>query len=109
VDLEVQGRIKELAEQYGKDPIIVLLGAPNVDSSLIQFETVTRGDPTYAGPLAGIELGLRVFHVFEPEIKVLIDPQRYTFLIETLELGLEAETIVKALQEARGGGSQIEA
>ena len=108
MDLEVQGRIKELAEQYGKDAIVVLLGAPNVDSSLIQFETVTRGDPTYAGPLAGIELGLRVFHVFEPEIKVLIDPQCYTSLIETLELGLEADTIVKALQEARGAGSQIE-
>lgn len=101
MDLEVQGRIKELAEQYGKDEIVVILGAPNVDSSLIQFETVTRGDPTYAGPLAGVELGLRAFHIFEPEIKNLIDPGRYSELIETLELGLDSEPIIKALQEAR--------
>lgn len=102
MDLEVQGRIKELAERYGSQDMVVILGAPNVDSSLVQFETVTRGDPTYAGPLAGVELGLKAYHVFEPEVKGLIDPARYAELIETLELGLESETIVKALQEARG-------
>jgi betaine reductase len=80
----------------------VILGAPNVDSSLIQFETVTHGDPTYAGPLAGVQLGLKAYHVFEPELKSLIDPARYTKLIEILELGLESETIVRALQEVRG-------
>jgi glycine reductase len=73
-----------------------------VDSSLIQFETVTRGDPTYAGPLAGVRLGLKAYHVFEPELKSLIDPARYAELIEILELGLESETIVRALQEVRG-------
>ena len=57
MDLEDQGRIKALAEEYGKDEIVVLLGAPTVDSSIVQFETVTRGDPSYAGPLAGVELG----------------------------------------------------
>src|SRR3989339_735545 len=104
MDLEDQGRIRELAERYGRDEIVVLLGAPTVESSVVQFETVTGGDPTYAGPLAGIELGLTAFHIFEPEVKRLIDPGRYGELIETLELGLEAEAIVKALQEARGGG-----
>lgn len=98
----MQGQIKELAGQYGKEEIVVILGAPNVDSSVIQFETVTRGDPTYAGPLAGIGLGLRAFHIFEPEVKALIDPGRYAELIEILEIGLEAETIVEALQKARG-------
>ena len=105
MDLEVQGQIKELAEQYGKNDIVVILGAPNVDSCLIQFETVTRGDPTYAEPLAGIELGLSAWHVFEPEIKGLIEPGRYAELIETLELGLEAETIVGAIKEARGANN----
>lgn len=103
MDLEVQGRIKELAEQYGKDDLVVILGAPNVDSCRVQFETVTRGDPTFAGPLGGIELGLKAFHIFEPEVKRLIDPGRYAALVETLELGLDAEAIVKALREARSG------
>ena len=101
MDLEVQGRIKELAEVYGSDELVVLLGAPNVDAARVQFETVTRGDPTFAGPLAGVELGLAAYHVFEPEVKSLIDADRYGELIETLELGLESESIVEALQQAR--------
>jgi len=103
VDLEVQGRIKVLAETFGKDKLVVLLGAPNVDAARVQFETVTRGDPTFAGPLAGIQLGLDAYHVFEPEVKALIEPERYSELIETLELGLESESIVEALQQARTG------
>lgn len=101
MDLEVQGRIKELAETFGKEELVVLLGAPNVDAARVQFETVTRGDPTFAGPLAGIELGLNAYHVFEPEVKALIEPGRYNELIETLELGLESESIVEALRQAR--------
>ena len=105
MDLEVQGRVKELAEQYGKNDLVVILGAPNVESCVVQFETVTRGDPTYAGPLAGIGLGLKAFHVFEPEVKTIIDPARYAALIGTLELGLDAEAIVEALQKARSAVS----
>ncbi len=77
------------------------MGAPTAESSLVQYETVTRGDPSYAGPLAGIELGLEAFHVFEPAVKSLIDPERYTSLIETLELGLESEEIVSSLEGRR--------
>jgi hypothetical protein len=101
MDLEDQGRIKALAEEYGKDAVVVLLGAPTVESSVVQFETVTRGDPSYAGPLAGVELGLKAFHVFEPTVKAMIDAERYTDLIETLELGLESEEIVNGLEELR--------
>ncbi len=101
MDLEDQGRIKAVAEEYGKDEMVVLLGAPTVDSSNVQFETVTRGDPSYAGPLAGVELGLKAFHVFEPPVKALVDPERYASLIETLELGLESEAIVSGLDALR--------
>jgi betaine reductase len=64
---------------------------------------MTRGDPTYSGPLAGIELGLDVYHVFEPAVKNMIEPDRYSDLIETLELGLESDAIVQAVEEARTG------
>ncbi len=83
---------------------MVLLGAPSVDAAQLQFETMTHGDPTFAGPLGGVELGLDVYHVFEPAVKSVIDPMRYSELIETLELGLESDSIVEALQQARGGG-----
>ncbi len=100
--------MKELAEEYGKDKLVVLLGAPSVDAAQVQFETMTRGDPTFAGPLAGVELGLDVYHVFEPAVKSVIDPARYSELIETLELGLESDSIVAALEQARGGESSNE-
>lgn len=101
MDLEDQGRIKELAEEYGKESIVVLLGAPTTESSQVQFETVTTGDPSYAGPLAGVGLGLQAYHVFEPSVKAAIDPEQYAENIETLEMGLEAEAIVDALAEMR--------
>lgn len=101
MDLEVQGRIKELAESLGRNNLVVLLGAPNVDSSLIQFETVTRGDPTYSGPLTGVELGLDTYHVFEPAMKAMIGGEKYDELLGTLELALEGDTIVEALEGAR--------
>lgn len=103
MDLEVQGRIKELAEKHGKQGLVVLLGAPTVDAARVQFETMTRGDPTYSGPLAGIELDLDVYHIFEPALKKTITPDRYSELIETLELGLDADAIVEALERARNG------
>ena len=40
-------------------------------------ETVTAGDPTFAGPLAGVSLGLKVYHICEPEIKEEIDEAVY--------------------------------
>jgi betaine reductase len=62
---------------------------------------MTHGDPTYAGPLTGVELGLTVYHIFEPAIKQLIDPERYADLLETLELGLAADEIAAAVEQAR--------
>ncbi len=103
MDLEDQGRIKELAEAYGKDGLVVLLGAPTTESSQVQFETVTTGDPSYAGPLAGVELGLPAYHVFEPNVKAAIDPDQYAENIEILEMGLDAEAIVDALAGMRAG------
>ncbi len=103
MDLEDQGRIKELAEEYGREDIVVLLGAPTIESSQIQFETVTTGDPSYAGPLAGVELGLPAYHVFEPGVKAAIDPDQYADHIAVLEMGLDADAITGALAAMREG------
>ena len=81
----------------------MLLGAPTTEASQVQFETVTTGDPSYAGPLAGVELGLPAYHVFEPNVKAAIDPDQYEENIEILEMGLEADAIVEALAGMRAG------
>ena len=45
--------------------MVVIIGGAEAEASGLSAETVTAGDPTYAGPLAGIALGLRVYHVVE--------------------------------------------
>ena len=51
MDLENQKRVKDLTEQYAPENIVVLLGAAEGEASGIAAETVTNGDPTFAGHL----------------------------------------------------------
>ena len=65
MDLENQKRVKDFAEQYGPDNVVVVLGAAEGEAAGLAAETVTNGDPTYAGPLTEVQLGLTVYHVVE--------------------------------------------
>ena len=65
MDLENQARIKDLAEKYGKDDLVVVLGGAEAEASGLAAETVSAGDPTFAGPLAGVQLGLKAYHIFD--------------------------------------------
>lgn len=81
---------------------MVILGTPTVDSTKLYAQTVTEGDPTWAGALAGKALGLPVFHIIEPEIKAQIDSSVYESEIGVTEMALvEAEEIVAAVREVR--------
>lgn len=91
MDLESQARIKEIAEQYGPEQVIVILGAQDVGGTEIAAQTVTTGDPTFAGPLAGVELRLPVFHILEPEIKSIVDPAVYEAEVSIMEMVMEDE------------------
>ena len=66
---ESNRRVKDLAEKYGAENMVVVIGGAEAEASGLSAETVSAGDPTFAGPLAGVDLGLTVFHVVEPEIK----------------------------------------
>ena len=46
---------------------MVLLGTPNPESSELVAVTLTEGDPTLAGVLAGVRLELPVFHITEDQ------------------------------------------
>ena len=65
-------------------------------------ETVTRGDPTWAGPLAGVPLGLPVYHILEPEIKAQINPELYQEHVGLLELTVDVDEIVNEVRRFRG-------
>ena len=74
MDLQNQQRVIDAAKKYGAENVIVLLGSSDAEGAGLYAETVTAGDPTYAGPLAGVSLGLPVYHVFDEAIKAEADP-----------------------------------
>ena len=101
MDLENQARIKELAEEHGKENLMVILGGAEAEASGLACETVTNGDPTFAGPLAGVQLGLACYHVVEPEVKAEIDDDVYEEQISMMEMVLEVDDIVEETKKYR--------
>ncbi len=81
---------------------MVILGAPDADSAELYAETVTHGDPSWTGPLAGVALNLPVYHIIEPEIKAQIDPAVYKEHLELMEIALDVGKIARGLKKARG-------
>jgi glycine/sarcosine/betaine reductase complex component A len=53
------------------------------------------------GPLAGVKLGLPVFHIMEPEIKSQISQACYKEHLELMEIALDVEKITEGLNRAR--------
>lgn len=85
---------------------MVLLGTPTPESSELYALTVTQGDPSWAGPLAGIALNLPVYHILEPEVKEAIPAEVYErevgFAIYSLD-GEAIEVAVDRIREQNGG------
>ena len=90
-----------MAEQYDADDVVVLLGTPNAESSRVYALTVTEGDPSWAGALAGTALGLPVYHVTEEVVKQQIAPEVYEEHVALMDVVLEVDKIAKAVQEVR--------
>ncbi len=102
MDLENQARVKELVDKHGPENIVVILGGAEAETAGLTAETVTNGDPTFAGPLAGVPLGLSVYHVLEAEIKGEIDPAVYDEQVSMMEMVLDVDKIaaeVKAMRD----------
>ncbi len=75
--MESQAKIKSIAEEEGTDDIVVVLGASDIEGAEIAAETLTTGDPSYAGPLAGVSLNLPIYHILEPEVRAAIPEDVY--------------------------------
>jgi glycine/sarcosine/betaine reductase complex component A len=101
MDLEDQAEVQRMVETMDKSNTIVLLGQPDPNSSALFAETVTRGDPTWAGPLAGVSLGLPVFHILEPEVKAQMDQALYEEHVGLMEMTAEVDEIVTRVQSYR--------
>ena len=87
MDLENQQRVKDAAEKFGGENVVVV-------------------DPTYAGPLAGVPLGLCVYHVLEPEMKAAADPAKWEEQISMMEMVLNVDALVAAVSKMRAENSK---
>jgi betaine reductase len=101
MDLENQNRVKEAAEKFGAENVVVLLGAAEAEAAGLAAETVTAGDPTFAGPLAGVDLGLSVYHVVEEEMKELFNEDVYEEQVGMMEMVLDVDEIASEMGEIR--------
>lgn len=107
MDLENQRRVKELSDKYGAENCIVIIGASEAESAGLAAETVTAGDPTFAGPLAGVPLGLRIYHCVEPEFKDAVDADIYDDQIGMMEMVLDVDAIVETVSAMRNEYTQF--
>ena len=101
MDLEEQGSIQRLVEEGDRDRMVVLLGTPTPGSTVMVALTLTQGDPSYAGPLAGVPLGLPIYHILEDSVKQAVPAEIYEREVGPMEFVLDAPAIVKALAQAR--------
>ena len=85
---------------------MVVLGHLDTGGATLAGETVTIGDPTYTGPLAGVQLGLPVYHILEPDIKSQIPQETYDAHLSLMELVLESDEPIRITQQVREKNSK---
>jgi betaine reductase len=92
-----------VAEQLDRDDVVVLLGTPTEDASRLYAMTVTTGDPSWAGALAGVALELPVYHVTEDAVKADIAPGDYDEHLALMAMAMDVAAITEAVRGVREG------
>jgi glycine/sarcosine/betaine reductase complex component A len=105
MDLEGQGRIQQVVGQAGTDNVIAVLGANSAAAVEMTAMTLMSGDPSYAGPLAGIALGIPSYHILEPEIVEQVDPAVYERELALSALAMDVDEVVAPMKSIRDGGA----
>lgn len=101
MNFENQGVIKRLADQYGPENLAVVLGNGEANGVEVFAETVIEGDPSYAGPLAGVALKIPVYHVLEDEVMAVVPEAIRQGKLELPSLVIDVEPMRQVLQAAR--------
>ncbi len=101
MDLQSQEVILRLAKANDPAALVVLLGAPDPEAAEIAAETVTKGDPAYAGALAGAQLGLDVYHVLDDAVKAEVPDDVWEEQIGLMADVLDAEALAAAVRSMR--------
>jgi betaine reductase len=96
-----------VAESLAREEVVVLLGTPTEDASRLYAMTVTSGDPSWAGALAGVALGLPVYHVTEDTVRADLAPADYDEHLALMAMAMDVDAIaaaVRAVREGRAAG-----
>ena len=105
MDLEGQGRIQQVVGQAGTDNVIAVLGANSAAAVEMTAMTLKSGDPSYAGPLAGVALGIPSYHILEPEIIDQVDPTVYEKELALSALAMDVDEVIAPMKAIRDGGA----
>lgn len=101
MDLEGQGRIRQVVEQEGTAGVIAVLGANSPTAVEMTALTLKSGDPSYAGPLAGVALGIPSYHILEPEVVDQIDAALYERELALSALAMDVEQVIAPMKAIR--------
>jgi len=101
MNFENQGVIKRLADQYGPENLAVVLGNGEANGVEVFAETVTQGDPSYAGPLAGVALKIPVYHILEEEVMGALPDNLREEKLQLSSLVIDVEPMHQVLKRAR--------
>ena len=102
MDLESQGRIKQVVEQAGTEDVVAVLGANSAAAVEMTATTLKSGDPSWAGALAGIALGIPAFHILEASVTRQVDPAVYERELALSALATDVDEVTAPLRILRG-------
>ena len=108
MDLQNQQRVIDAVEKFGGENVVVILGSSKAEGAGIIAETVSKGDPTYAGPLAGVQLGLPVYHIFDDVIRKECDPVAWDEQVNMMEMVLDTVKLSSEVKEIRNKYSKYD-
>ncbi len=95
--------MKQLAEEYGAENLVVIFGLNEPANLRIMVSTFREGDPSFAGALAGVALGLDCYHILELKDEIPEKVWAEHMAMEELQIEDElAERILDVMRAARG-------
>jgi len=101
MNFENQGVIKRLADQYGPENLTVVLGNGEANGVEVFAETVTEGDPSFAGPLAGVALKIPVYHMLEEDVMGQVPAKLREEKLQLSALVIDIEPMHQVLEASR--------
>jgi hypothetical protein len=82
---------------------VVVFGLNELANLRIMATTFKEGDPSFAGALGGIALGLKSYHIFELKPEIPADTWESEMAIEELEIeDAQLDEICKTMRDIRG-------